>query len=114
MESERRLPRISPKNFSDFEVQLDLDGITLFGKLGNISEEGLCFLGEDDLLQDEVKSFVSGAIVWSNRTKRIFFDGHLVWTQSTTIKKVSYHIAGIQFTKRVQLSDSILARSLEI
>ncbi|MCW7456834.1 PilZ domain-containing protein [Leptospira bandrabouensis] len=114
MESERRLPRISPGDFSGFEVQLDLEGITLFGKLGNISEEGLCFLGEDDLLGDEIESQVLGSIVWAKGTKRMFFEGTIVWTQTSKIKNVVYYIAGIQFQERLNLTDSMLARSLEI
>ncbi|MDF3821454.1 PilZ domain-containing protein [Leptospira sp. 96542] len=114
MESERRLPRISPREFSDFEIQLDLDGITLFGKLGNISEEGLCFLGEDDLLGDEIQSLVSGTIVWAKGAKRMFFDGTVMWTQTTLIRGTTYYVAGIQFTEKLNLTDSMLARSLEI
>lgn len=114
MQSERRLPRISPREFSEFQVHLDLDGITLFGKLGNISEEGLCFLGEDDLLSDEIESSVIGTIVWSSGTKRLFFEGKVMWTQMSKIKGVVYHLAGIQFSQKMNLTDSLLARSLEI
>ncbi|EOQ90124.1 hypothetical protein LEP1GSC202_0597 [Leptospira yanagawae serovar Saopaulo str. Sao Paulo = ATCC 700523] len=93
---------------------MDLEGITLFGKLGNISEEGLCFLGEDDLLSDEIESQVLGSIVWSKGTKRLFFEGTIMWAQTSKIKNVIYHIAGIQFLEKINLTDSMLARSLEI
>ncbi|TGN18871.1 PilZ domain-containing protein [Leptospira idonii] len=114
MDSERRLPRISPREFRDFEVHLDLDGVTLSGKLGNISEEGLCYLGEDDLLSDELQNVVLGTILWARGTKRIFFEGKIVWTQTAVIRGVKYFLAGIQFTEKLNLSDSLLARSLEI
>ncbi|WP_411823772.1 PilZ domain-containing protein [Leptospira sp. 'Mane'] len=113
-ESERRLPRISPREFRDFEVQLDLDGITLTGKLGNISEEGLCYLGEDDMLSDELNNTVLGTILWSLGNKRMFFEGKVVWTQTAVIRGVEYFLAGIQFSEKLNLTDSMLARSLEI
>ncbi|MDZ4724711.1 MAG: PilZ domain-containing protein [Leptospira sp.] len=114
MDSERRLPRISPREFRDFEIHLDLDGVTLIGKLGNISEEGLCFLGEDDLLSDELQTLVIGTILWANRTQRMFFEGKIMWVQTAKIRGVEYHLAGIQFDVKLNLTDSMLARSLEI
>ncbi|MCZ8156795.1 MAG: PilZ domain-containing protein [Leptospira sp.] len=114
MDSERRLPRISPRQFKDFEVHLDIDGVTLIGQLGNISEEGLCFLGKDDLLSDEVGNPILGTILLSQSNNRIFFEGKVMWVQPTKIRNVEFFLAGIQFNERFNLTDSMLARSLEI
>jgi hypothetical protein len=114
MDSERRLPRISPREFRDFEVHLDLEGVTLIGKLGNISEEGLCFLGEDDLLSDELGNTLLGSILWMSGAQRMFFEGKVMWIQPTKIRGTEYFVAGIQFNEKLSLSDSMLARVLEI
>ncbi|WP_244594461.1 PilZ domain-containing protein [Leptospira ryugenii] len=114
MESERRLPRISPREFRDFEIHLDVDGITIIGTLGNISEEGLCFLGEDDFLSDEVQNSVIGTILWAGGTKRIFFEGKIMWVQTSKIRGKEYQLAGVQFNEKLNLTDSLLARSLQI
>jgi|JI8StandDraft_1071087.scaffolds.fasta_scaffold00679_8 hypothetical protein len=114
MDSERRLPRISPREFRDFEVQLDLDGLTLIGKLGNISEEGLCFVGEDDLLSDELNHDILGTILWAKGTQRMFFEGKVMWVQTTKIRGVECYLAGLQFSEKIKLTDSMLARVLEI
>jgi hypothetical protein len=114
MDSERRLPRISPREFRDFEVQLDLDGLTIIGKLGNISEEGLCFVGEDDLLSDELNNTVLGTILWANGSQRMFFEGKVMWVQTTKIRGVECYLAGLQFNEKIKLTDSMLARVLEI
>lgn len=116
MDSERRLARIAPREFRDFEVQLDLDGVTLAGKLGNISEDGLYFLTEDDLLSDELNNTIIGSILSTKEkgAKPVFFEGKIMWTQSTVIRGISYYAAGIQFNGKLILTDTMLARSLEI
>ncbi len=114
MDSERRLPRISPREFRDFEVQLDLDGLTIIGKLGNISEEGLCFVGDDDLLSDEIDSVILGTILSKQGSDRLFFEGKVMWVQKTKIRGEECYLAGLQFDQKIKLSDSMLARVLEI
>ncbi|TGL60114.1 PilZ domain-containing protein [Leptospira ognonensis] len=114
MDSERRLPRISPREFRGFEVQLDLDGLTIMGKLGNISEEGLCFVGDDDFLSDEIDNLILGTILFDQGSQRIFFEGKVMWVQTAKIRGVACYLAGLQFTEKMKLTDSMLARVLEI
>ena len=112
---ERTKPRISPKEFRDFTVELRWqNGAFYKGHLGNISEEGLCFIQPSDSEIPGRDQEVYGTISGRNMEDDIEFSGNILWSSPNQLQGNSVVFSGIQFEQKIDLPDSILAISMAL
>lgn len=108
----RKDTRIYPKEFTDYKIRLDWDELTLEGYLGNISDSGICVILPHDYLKDDIGSTITGAILSHTYEEYFEFQGKIVWTRIEKKGQKSNYILGIQFTEPIQLSGSLLLKSM--
>ncbi|PJZ68945.1 pilus assembly protein PilZ [Leptospira perolatii] len=107
-----RSPRFYPKDFDDYIVHVESGLITLEGKLGNISESGICIMmaGEDLGLTD----MVEGSIVERKSGRRLEFVGDVVWHYPKIVQGRDRTIYGIHFRDSLELTDSLILINLSL
>ncbi|MBX7059840.1 MAG: PilZ domain-containing protein [Leptospirales bacterium] len=115
MRSERAYPRVSPRDFEDYSVQL-LAGDSFFsGMLGNISEDGLCVLIPGNVeIPDDCRQIERGNILSRHLKEPIEFRGDIVWTAPAEGEHEQLTMAGIHFQSALALPESLTARSLSM
>lgn len=113
MAEQRRAQRIINRSLTALEVKLDSGGQDFNGRLGNISEKGLCMLVAGSapigiLPNATVRGTISGDVMQD----RLVFKGQARWEDDTDIKSVHYRMLGIEFEKAIDLPDTVLALEL--
>lgn len=112
MSSHRKVNRITPKEFEDYRVLLELDELTLEGQLGNVSETGLCIIMDDNSLLDEIGNEIPGIIISKDKKEKISFLGKVVWYKVQKTNNEITHLSGIEFHKPVDLTNQLAIKSI--
>lgn len=113
MKNDRRGIRITPKEFEEFRVRIDLDELTFEGHLGNVSDTGLCVIMNDDSLLDELGTELTGAILSKRSLDILDFQGKIVWTRPHNSEK-SQFLSGIEFNDTIVLNNQLLLTSMTV
>ncbi|MBI3396379.1 MAG: PilZ domain-containing protein [Spirochaetia bacterium] len=113
MYTERSRPRIAPKDFADYAVNIKLPGLKCDGFLGNISEDGLCAIVPfEGPLGSEPGTEITGEITSRRLAGPLAFQGRLAWVSSSSIHDRPHLLLGIEFKARMDLPDNLLALGL--
>ena len=112
MHVERNRPRVVPKDFKDFQVQLDLPGGYLNGHLGNISEDGLCVITSVGVDIPDVPKPIQGKVISTRLQEPLMFKGSVAWKSISEMRGAQQLLAGIRFDSSIDLPDIMIALSL--
>lgn len=112
MSSHRKVNRITPKEFEDYRILLELDELTLEGRMGNVSETGLCIIMNDNSLLDEIGNEISGIILSKDHKEKIPFDGKVLWYKVQKSNTEITHLSGIEFYKKIDLTNQLAIKSI--
>lgn len=113
MHIERSKPRISPTDFVDFSIQIQVQDLKFNGYLGNISEEGLGIIIPFRGKLDEINGLDAKGRIGSKRLKNdIAFTGKVAWNSMSDIRKEPHLLLGIQFTEKISLPEELIAIGL--
>ncbi|MCC5813241.1 MAG: PilZ domain-containing protein [Leptospira sp.] len=111
MKVDRRGIRITPKEFEEYKIRIDLGELTFEGNLGNVSDSGLCVIMNDDSLMDEVDSEITGAILSRKKHDYLDFQGKIVWAKESSSEPRQY-LAGVEFEETLVLTNELLLKSM--
>lgn len=111
MKVDRRGIRITPKEFEEYKIRIDLDELTFEGNLGNISDSGLCVIMSEDSLMDEVGSEITGAILSRKKSDYLDFQGKIVWSRESSNEEGQF-LSGIEFDETIVLTNELLLKSM--
>lgn len=107
-----RSPRFYPRDFNEYIVHIESGLITLEGKLGNISESGICVLMPgDDLSQT---SAVEGSVIERKTGKRLEFLGDVIWRVNKQLGNKEKFLYGIRFRSPLELTESLILINLSL
>lgn len=113
MADQRRAQRIINRSLTTLEVSLETSGQAFAGRLGNISEKGLCMLVAGSAPIGILKNAsVHGKVFGDTMQGAFQFNGQARWEDDTSIKGVHFRMLGIEFDQTVELPDSIVAMEL--
>lgn len=113
MGDKRRRQRMIPPDFRDFNVQLKKADLTMFGSLGNISEDGmLALIPGESAPQIENDTIFDGVIRSARLSKELTFRARKVWSELRLIHNSPYHLIGMQFIEDITLPDTLIAFEL--
>ncbi|WP_010570447.1 PilZ domain-containing protein [Leptospira broomii] len=107
-----RSPRFYPKDFNEYIVHVESGLITLEGKLGNISESGICILMPGEDLPTTVA--IEGSVIERKTGKRLEFLGDVVWCISKQIGTKEKFLYGIRFRFPMELTESLILINLSL
>ncbi len=107
-----RSPRFYPRDFDEYIVQVDSGLITLEGKLGNISESGICILMSGEDLPSSV--VVDGSVIERRTGKRLEFAGDVVWKVPKRMGEKEKILYGIRFRAPLELTESLILINLSL
>ncbi|TGJ99997.1 PilZ domain-containing protein [Leptospira langatensis] len=107
-----RSPRFYPRDFNEYIVQVDSGLITLEGKLGNISESGICVLMSGEDLANSI--VVEGSVIERKTGKRLEFLGDVVWKIPKKIESKQRFLYGIRFRNPLELTESLILINLSL
>ncbi|TGK04756.1 PilZ domain-containing protein [Leptospira semungkisensis] len=111
-EHKPRSPRFYPRDFDDYIVQVDSGLITLEGKLGNISESGICVLMSGEDLTGSMA--IEGSVIERKTGKRLEFLGDVVWKVPKNIETKKKFLYGIRFRNQLELTESLILINLSL
>ncbi|MCB1323611.1 MAG: PilZ domain-containing protein [Spirochaetales bacterium] len=106
---ERTLPRISPRDFQDYAVQLRADDRLFPGGLGNISENGMCVVVSGTVSFDREGLLADASIRSAQLSAPLEITGRLVWWAPTEISGEAHTLIGVEFETPIELPASLLA-----
>ncbi len=109
MHYERSRPRLSPKEYKDFRVEIS--GLAQ-GFLGNISEEGLLLIVSSETQLPEVSEALAGRIQSTRLSGPLDWSGTVAWKSESAVGGDVQQVAGISFDKAITLPDDLLALSM--
>ncbi|XDD51362.1 PilZ domain-containing protein [Leptospira sp. WS92.C1] len=111
-DQEPRSHRYHPGSYADYIIQIEFGLITLHAKLGNISETGICLIltGED---LDPMEP-VYGAVIEKKSSKRLEFEGDIVWAGPETIDNKDRYVYGLQFRAPLVLTETLVLINLSL
>lgn len=109
MKVERSRPRIAPKEFADYSVQVTLEDRYFTGKMGNISEEGMCVLIPGSVAVSDSGSAVKGTIQSRQLADTIGFNGSVAWASDAAVANRPHTLVGVKFDRSVELPVSLIA-----
>jgi|JI9StandDraft_1071089.scaffolds.fasta_scaffold329795_1 hypothetical protein len=112
MNSTRKVNRITPKEFEDYRVLLELGELTLEGSLGNISETGLCVIMNDNSLLDEIGEDISGIVMSKEKKDKVHFTGKILWYKVQKSNNDLTHQSGIEFSSKINLTQALILKNL--
>lgn len=112
LEQKPRSPRFYPKDFDEYIVQVDSGLITLEGKLGNISESGICVLMSGEDLPTSLA--VDGSVIERRTGKRLEFLGDVVWKVPKQVGNKEKFLYGIRFRTPLELTESLILINLSL
>ena len=114
MEVERSRPRISPKDFRDFSVSVQVSDETITGYLGNISETGLCLVCPEGTNIPEESSVIHGHVESSRLESPIDFKGRVAWKSVTSMKKSNFIIIVLVLIAKTESSICFIIQESEM
>lgn len=106
----RRKERFSPQDYKDYLVQVDWEELVLEAELINISDEGLCFAFEKDVLEEQ-DFLVEGRILEKFSQNCMVFTGKIVWKRKEETSGKTIILHGVLFSKPVKLSPTLFSLS---
>ena len=106
---ERTLPRISPRDFQDYAVQLRADDRLFIGGLGNISEKGMCVIVAGSARFDKEGLLADASIRSAQLDAPLEVAGRLVWWAPTELSGEAHTLIGVEFEKPIELPASLFA-----
>lgn len=112
MAKERSGPRIAPRDFHDFTVQLHHEDTVSLGHLGNISETGLCIVLPVGVDFPAEKTTIEGYVMSRRIKDTLEFGGKVAWKATSSVEGKECLLAGIQFHGPVELPDALVALSI--
>ncbi|MGJ4788784.1 PilZ domain-containing protein [Leptospira koniambonensis] len=107
-----RSPRFYPRDFDEYIVQVDSGLITLEGKLGNISESGICILMSGEDLPGSIP--IEGSVIERRTGKRLEFLGDVVWKIPKQVDSKRKFLYGIRFRDPLELTESLILINLSL
>jgi len=112
--NERTHPRIAPRDFEDYSVQILIGDEFFSGPLGNISEVGLCIVVPAQVELPEDAVIDRGSIHGRRLEDPIQFQGKIVWSAPTDALGEPATAAGVEFSREIDLPDALLAVSVAL
>lgn len=109
----RKATRIYPKDFSDYTVNIEINGFLLKGYLGNISSGGLCAIMNQDFPLTE-NSVINGFLMDEPFKQNMPFSGKIVWISDYLYKKDQKKMLGVEFNEKVNFPERLEAISIAI
>ena len=108
----RSLSRVFPREFRDFVVSFRLGDVQHEGRLGNISEEGMCVILSANAEVAPLGSVIAASIGGVRMREAIEVRGQAVWTETRTLEGRPGLFMGVQFADKTPLPDALLALCL--
>lgn len=108
----RTRPRISPRDFEDYSVQMLIGEEFYSGPLGNISEIGLCIVVPGQVEMPEQAVVERGSIHGRYLEHPIQFAGKIVWSAPSEALGEPATAAGVEFSSYTDLPEALLALSV--
>lgn len=107
---ERSRTRISPRDFIDYVVSIQIGAVEYQGFLGNISENGLCaIIPHSGAVDAPAGVSVSGRVVSRRLEGPLSYKGRAAWQSSSQIHNQPHVLIGVEFEKTMSLPDPLLA-----
>jgi hypothetical protein len=107
----RRAIRVYHKDFQDYFVNIEIEGIFYRGNLGNISETGLCaILPEDFVAMTNI--IVSGSVEYIPLKDHLDFIGRIAWKTPYEFHRRKFVMIGMEFTQKIIFPEYLLALNL--
>ncbi len=107
----RRATRVFHKDFVDYKVNLNFDGIVFKGDLGNISENGLCAIMPEEFnaVQGAV---VNGFLTYEPAKEKIDLAGRIAWRTNYEHHKEPRIMLGMEFSEPFYFPEHLMALSM--
>ena len=109
----RKADRIFPKDFADYAVQLNANGDSFSGYLGNISETGLCAIMPANF-PSEVNEINEGSVLHWPTGDNMEIAGRVAWKTNYEFQKKPHIMIGMEFSDKIIFPEYLLALSLSV
>ncbi|MCB1177130.1 MAG: PilZ domain-containing protein [Leptospiraceae bacterium] len=107
----RKATRVYHKDLNHYKVNFSMDGIEYRGKLGNISENGMCAIMPTDF-QAPQGSELQGYLLYEPLKEKIEVQGKVAWKTDYEHQNEIQQMFGMEFTGSVEFPEYLMALTM--
>ncbi|MCB1191362.1 MAG: PilZ domain-containing protein [Leptospiraceae bacterium] len=98
------------KEFKDYKVYIEFNSALLEGRLGDISEKGMCILFPKKM-QLLAGQEINAALIHRTTKNDLKIQGKIAWIKNKPEYKENPFLCGVEFDVEIELPDDIIAIS---
>lgn len=101
------------KEFADYKVYMETNGSLLEGRLGDISEKGMCVLFSKKM-QILPEQEMDAALIHTTTKNDLKTHGKVAWIKDKPENQKTPFLCGVEFDNEIELPDDIIAISYAV